>query len=122
MNIAALFSGPVVNFCSILNHTPNNILTIMNMTDMVKDSTMSNMSENETILQWEFSGYVMVILAGIIVNILACMISFTMKEIRVNNNNNNDYQTKSMSSQPSIRNDSKTTTTTTTTTRKFHPL
>ena len=79
MNVAALFSGPVVDFCTILHKTPNDTLTIKNMTDIVKDSTISNMSENETILQWEFSGYRMVVLAGIIANVLACMISFTSR-------------------------------------------
>jgi len=64
MNIAALLSGPMVDFCTILYKGGND-------------------EDDVGVNEWKFSGYRLVILSGIVANVAACVVSFTIKEINV---------------------------------------
>lgn len=63
MNFAALISGPVVDFCTI--------------------QFQSKARDNENDTSWTFSGYRLVLLLGIGANIIACIVSLKVKEIKV---------------------------------------
>lgn len=65
MNFAALISGPIVDFCTILFHKEK---------------------DNEVGTSWSFSGYRLVVLLGIFTNILACIVVLKVKEIKVGSN------------------------------------
>ena len=71
MNCAALLSGPTVDFCTIyFEH-----LTV--------NREKNDRHLDEGALEWTFSGYRLIILLGIISNIAACLITLSVKEIKV---------------------------------------
>ncbi len=85
MNLAALLSGPTVDFCTIYfanemkgengqqeEDNGNRLLEDMNMND-----------NNDNVPEWTFTGYRLVILIGIVANIVACFITLSVKEIKV---------------------------------------
>lgn len=74
MNFAALLSGPTVDLCTIYfeNNRNDN-----NANDRVLDGVDDEANE------WRFSGYRLIILIGIIANIAACLVSLSVKEIKV---------------------------------------
>lgn len=72
MNFAALISGPVVDFCTIL--------------------FQSKIRETDNDASWTFSGYRLVLLLGIGTNILACIVSLKVKEIKVGTNDEESSQ------------------------------
>jgi len=78
MNVAVLLSGPTVDFCTIVYKGGGN-------KDYENDVEINN---NE----WEFSGYRLVILVGILANIATCIVSFTIKEINIMTNVKNDSE------------------------------
>ena len=99
MNVAALLSGPLVDICTLLNDNND-----ADRTNYNKEGGSNASNQN---FEWRWSGYRMVIFVGIIANIIACFISLTVKEIKVDNNHNNsDHDIEE----------------TTTTTKKFNPL
>ncbi len=81
MNFAALLSGPTVDFCTILfqNQKENEI---QQQTEKDGRSLEDYQLEQNTI-EWTLSGYRLVILIGIIANIAACLVSLSVKEIKV---------------------------------------
>jgi proton-dependent oligopeptide transporter, POT family len=89
MNIAGLFSGPVVDWCTILYTTA--------VTDQVVDQgdaatnageqdQQTNDDEEDTTSPprpWKLSGYRLVILTGVIANVVAVLVAFTVREIKL---------------------------------------
>ena len=64
MNVGALISGPANDACTILYKG---------------EQKENNEGEGR---EWELSGYRLVILLGIFSNALACIVAFTVKEIK----------------------------------------
>ena len=109
MNVAALLSGPLVDICTLL-HDRNK-----NNDNMMNDNKEGGSDASNQNSEWRWSAYRMVILAGVIANIIACFISLTVKEIKVDDNhNNNDHDTEEATPAAAI--------TTAATTKKFNPL
>lgn len=79
MNVAALLSGPVVDICTILfdgnseQEGGNN----------GNDGKGGDDDVTTAPLDWSLSGYRLVVLTGIIANVAACAVSFTVREIKV---------------------------------------
>uniref|UniRef100_A0A7S2I9T4 Major facilitator superfamily (MFS) profile domain-containing protein n=1 Tax=Helicotheca tamesis TaxID=374047 RepID=A0A7S2I9T4_9STRA len=113
MNVAALLSGPVVDMCTILYKGAEDDEG-ENDNDVDDGNAMEDgYDENK---EWSFTGYRMVILTGVVANIVACVVTLFIREIKLsgtattnnnnnnrNNNNNTDSsETTSSSSSPSI--------------------
>jgi len=64
MNVAALLSGPMVDFCTILYKGGDD-------------------EDDAGVKEWKLTGYRLVVLSGIIANVAACVVSFTVQEINV---------------------------------------
>ncbi len=76
MNLAALLSGPTVDLCTIYfenNRDGGN--------DQGQDQNQRVLDEGTP--EWTFSGYRLIVLIGIVANIAACLISLSVKEIKV---------------------------------------
>jgi hypothetical protein len=71
MNVAALLSGPVVDFLTIWYNE--------NDASSVNDDNDDAWTQRE----WTLSSYRSIILTGIVANIVACLISLTVREIKV---------------------------------------
>lgn len=111
MNFAALLSGPIADYCTIVfeNMKEQQQQQGGNNVDgrRIEDAFMYDQSS-----EWYLSGYRLVILIGIIANIAACLITLSVKEIKVtssksmseaegiNNNVNKDVATQTQSFQP----------------------
>lgn len=72
MNVAALLSGPIVDMLTI----------------WYKGEDGDKESANAESKGWSFTSYRAIILTGIVANIVACIISFTVREIKVGSNSN----------------------------------
>lgn len=77
MNFAALLSGPTVDFCTIYYDS------LKNNGEGGEGNQRALEEDGGAVKEWEFSGYRLVIFLGIIANILACIISLSVKEIKV---------------------------------------
>ena len=88
MNVAALLSGPVVDACSILykDDDDNNNNNMQNSNRILEQNSYYN-DEYEP-KEWSLTSSRLVIFLGIIANFISCIVSFTMKEIKVTSNNN----------------------------------
>jgi POT family proton-dependent oligopeptide transporter len=75
MNVAALISGPVVDYCTII---------VKGESVAVDKNRISEAYANSETIEWSLTGYRVIVLLGILTNILACIITFTIKEIKVN--------------------------------------
>lgn len=64
MNVAALISGPVVDICTIWFEKEED-------------------EEQQDTSQWSLTSYRVIILTGIIANVVACILTFTIREIKV---------------------------------------
>ena len=73
MNIAALISGPIVDILTIWYKGGDN------------DEDDEVGGEEGVIKSWSISSYRAIILTGIVANAIACLISFTVREIKVDN-------------------------------------
>lgn len=73
MNVAALISGPVVDYCTIL---------YKNDTGADDQKNLAAAYENGETVEWSVTGYRLIVLLGIFTNILACIITTTVKEIK----------------------------------------
>lgn len=82
MNVAALFSGPVADFCTV--HYSSNSTSVMKTS--IENMMAKSHLPNETTLEWKLSGYRLIILVGIFANIIAFIISLTINEIKVDSN------------------------------------
>jgi hypothetical protein len=72
MNVAALLSGPVVDLLTIWCNE--------------KDASSVNDDDNDDVWtqrEWSLSSYRSIILTGIVANIVACLVSLTVREIKV---------------------------------------
>jgi len=76
MNVAALFSGPLVDLCTILIEGGT---TAEGEGQQVDD----NNNDDELVAVWKFSGYRAVILTGIIANAIACLVTLSIREIKI---------------------------------------
>jgi POT family proton-dependent oligopeptide transporter len=76
MNVAALISGPTVDFCTILyqNKYENN---------NDDDGANNRMLADGEVPEWSLTGYRLIVLIGILSNVVACLISVSVKEIKV---------------------------------------
>ncbi len=74
MNVAALLSGPIVDYCTIL---------FKNSKDEDDKKRLAEAFENGEAVEWSLTGYRLIVLLGIITNIIACFITTTVKEIKV---------------------------------------
>lgn len=74
MNLAALLSGPTVDYC-----------TIMYRSDRGEDEQrmLEEAYANGGEVEWSLTGYRLIVLLGIVTNILACLVSISVKEIKV---------------------------------------
>mmetsp|Transcript_2810 Transcript_2810/g.3308 ORF Transcript_2810/g.3308 Transcript_2810/m.3308 type:complete len:505 (+) Transcript_2810:168-1682(+) len=74
MNFAALLSGPTVDFCTILYGDAEK-----------KDEGHNDrfLEEGQEVPEWHLSGYRLVVLIGIIANVIACLVTLSVKEIKV---------------------------------------
>eukprot|EP00557_Chaetoceros_sp_GSL56_P005715 CAMPEP_0176500222 /NCGR_PEP_ID=MMETSP0200_2-20121128/13399_1 /TAXON_ID=947934 /ORGANISM="Chaetoceros sp., Strain GSL56" /LENGTH=364 /DNA_ID=CAMNT_0017898801 /DNA_START=715 /DNA_END=1809 /DNA_ORIENTATION=+ len=75
MNFAALLSGPVVDYCTILYKNGH-----------VGDEERFLQEEAEQVYSersWSLTGYRLIVLLGILSNIIACVVAQSMKEIKV---------------------------------------
>ena len=73
MNVAALLSGPAVDFCTIAWGKGEKDEAALNDRDITGTSFSS----------WKLSGYRLVILTGIVSNLVAVLITLTVREIKV---------------------------------------
>eukprot|EP01083_Nonionella_stella_P012632 35780_1 len=72
MNVAALLSGPTVDLCTIY------------FDNLKNDQDQNNRRmEDAAPAEWAFNGYRLIILLGILANIVACLITISVKEIKV---------------------------------------
>jgi len=69
MNVAALLSGPIVDAC-----------TIAYKSHAGEDRKLTN---DETVYSWTLSGYRLVIFTGIIANVAAVFVAWTVREIKI---------------------------------------
>lgn len=76
MNVAALLSGPVVDYCTILYKEDD------------KGGRYLDQGQGYEAQEWSLTGYRLVVLLGIFSNIVACFVSFRVKEIKVGNTQN----------------------------------
>jgi hypothetical protein len=84
MNLAALVSGPVVDMCTILYKTHN--------TESSENASTDD-SDNEYIqLTWKLTGFRLVILTGVFANVLALLVSMTVREIKVQDDSEEEKQ------------------------------
>lgn len=67
MNVAALLSGPIVDACTIVYDGPGGV----------------GAERQSGSREWALSGYRMVLLSGIVANVAGCLITWTMREIKV---------------------------------------
>lgn len=74
MNIAALISGPIVDILTIWYKGGDD-------TETAGDDEV--IGQEGAIKDWSLSSYRAIILSGIVANIVACLISFTVREIKV---------------------------------------
>ena len=72
MNVAALLSGPAVDYCTIIYEE--------NRGDRNLDQ-----GQGYEVQEWSLTGYRLVVLLGIFSNIAACFVSLAVKEIKVGN-------------------------------------
>ena len=75
MNLAALISGPVVDYCTILYKGGGD-----------NGRYLEENKEGYQVIEWSLTGYRLVILLGICFNIIECFVSFRVKEIKVTSN------------------------------------
>mmetsp|Transcript_7660 Transcript_7660/g.10584 ORF Transcript_7660/g.10584 Transcript_7660/m.10584 type:complete len:444 (-) Transcript_7660:201-1532(-) len=104
MNVAALLSGPVVDMCTILHKDKNNA------------EADSNAKYDEVLPEWSLTGYRIVILTGIIANVLAVLVAFTVREIKL------DDKQQAPIAAADATNDSNSNSKTTTSVSTFQPL
>ena len=71
MNVAALLAGPIVDMCTILHKDG----------DEGDDETQNN--SEQTYDGWELTGYRMVVLTGVVANVIAVLVTLTVREIKV---------------------------------------
>jgi Dipeptide/tripeptide permease len=76
MNFAALLSGPVVDYCTILYKNEH----IANGERLLQQEETYNRGNSES---WSLTGYRLIVLLGIFSNIVACLVAQSMKEIKV---------------------------------------
>jgi len=85
MNVAALLSGPTVDLCTIYfenEREDGNGQGNENEND--NGRRLEEVADDGDITpEWSFTGYRLIILIGIIANIAACLISLSVKEIKV---------------------------------------
>ena len=74
MNVAALFSGPLVDYCTIVYKGDR---------DDDQQRSLEEAYANGQEAEWTLTGYRLVVLVGIFTNILACFVTTTVKEIKV---------------------------------------
>jgi MFS family permease len=74
MNIAALLSGPTVDYCTILYKSDRS-----EDEQRMLEETYASGGE----VEWSLTGYRLIVLLGIVTNILACIVSISVKEIKV---------------------------------------
>lgn len=74
MNFAALLSGPLVDYC-----------TISYESDRGEDEQrmLQEAYANGEEVQWSLTGYRLIVLLGIVTNVLACIVTISVKEIKV---------------------------------------
>ena len=83
MNVAALLSGPTVDLCTIYfenERQDGNGEENENGRRMLDEVAGD---DGDITPEWSFTGYRLIILIGIIANIAACLISLSVKEIKV---------------------------------------
>lgn len=71
MNVAALVSGPVVDILTIWYN---------------KGDTVDADDDVSAVKAWSLTSYRAIILTGVIANVVACFVSFTVREIKVDDN------------------------------------
>eukprot|EP00562_Extubocellulus_spinifer_P035344 CAMPEP_0178689216 /NCGR_PEP_ID=MMETSP0699-20121125/5418_1 /TAXON_ID=265572 /ORGANISM="Extubocellulus spinifer, Strain CCMP396" /LENGTH=557 /DNA_ID=CAMNT_0020334261 /DNA_START=167 /DNA_END=1841 /DNA_ORIENTATION=+ len=80
MNVSALISGPVVDMLTILYKGETSSEKAIDETDDTINSASGNTAfANE----WSLSSYRAIILTGVVANIIACFITLTVREIKV---------------------------------------
>ena len=72
MNVAALLSGPVVDMLTIWYNKEG-------------DAVDANDDDVWAVKEWSLTSYRAIILTGIVANAVACLVSFTVREIKVDN-------------------------------------
>mmetsp|Transcript_3865 Transcript_3865/g.5762 ORF Transcript_3865/g.5762 Transcript_3865/m.5762 type:complete len:545 (+) Transcript_3865:88-1722(+) len=90
MNLAALISGPVVDLCTILYKTHN--------PESADNDTTYDSNNDYIQLTWKLTGFRLVILTGVIANVIAFLVSMTVREIKVQDENEEDKQQQSLTS------------------------
>jgi len=110
MNVAALLSGPVVDMCTILHKDKNNAEADSN------DDAGSNVEDDGALPEWSLTGYRIVILTGIIANVLAVLVAFTVREIKL------DDKQQAPIAAADATNDSNSSSKTTPSVSTFQPL
>jgi proton-dependent oligopeptide transporter, POT family len=88
MNVAALFSGPVVDFCTIWYNTTTTTSTTTSHNESDNDVAASDNEPNADgtttrAVIWKLSGYRLVILTGVMANAIAVLVAFTVREIKL---------------------------------------
>ncbi len=81
MNVAALLSGPIVDYCTILYKADGDDDGGGN-----EQRLMEDMQQQVQDKDWILSGYRLVVLLGIFTNVAACVLSSSVKEIKVVDN------------------------------------
>jgi POT family proton-dependent oligopeptide transporter len=81
MNVAALLSGPIVDYCTILFKHTGESIDINGIRSLDEEGGVE--FSNDDYKEWELTGYRLVILLGIIANVVACIVTVTVKEIKV---------------------------------------
>jgi len=74
MNVAALFSGPAMDMCTI----------------WYKGGEAQVQNEDRDLSVWSMTGYRLLILTGVIANVFAVFLAFTVREIKVANDVGDD--------------------------------
>lgn len=116
MNLAALLSGPTVDFCTIYFANQMKEGNGNNNADRMLDESADG---SEIVPEWTFSGYRLVILIGIVSNIIACFITLSVKEIKVSTPPSSSSSSTPTTTTQAVRS---TTNTTSNATEAFRPV
>lgn len=95
MNVAALCSGPVVDACTIWLKPHRDGLDELQQQQDQQQSGQNDNSAGAVIVTpssqpWTITGYRLVILTGIVSNVIACLVTFTVREIKVHERKDSD--------------------------------
>ena len=82
MNVAALLSGPIVDVFTILYKVDDD----ENATNENGNNENDDGSDDDIAKSWAMTSYRAIIATGVIANIIACLVTFTVREIKVANN------------------------------------